>query len=208
MASGSSSAERPMPSSATRMRVSPPPSACTSIRVAPASSAFSTSSLTALAGRSTTSPAAMRLTVSGGRRRIGMARLSADGQYRAIPERRMSPLYGPCRPLLALLLTAALAAPAAAQAPIAPAKPDPNDPDAVVVEELVVMGRLPGPAWWTVSDGAATVYVLGAPSLAPKRMQWDRALFERRLEGANLVVLPFQDVKVTVTGAVGAACNF
>ena len=40
--------------------------------VAPASSAFSTSSFTALAGRSTTSPAAMRLTVSGGRRRIGM----------------------------------------------------------------------------------------------------------------------------------------
>ena len=34
--------------------------------------AFSTSSLTALAGRSTTSPAAMRLTVSGGRRRMGM----------------------------------------------------------------------------------------------------------------------------------------
>src|SRR5665213_1435821 len=43
------------------------------MREAPASSAFSTSSLTALAGRSTTSPAAMRLTVSGGRRRMGMA---------------------------------------------------------------------------------------------------------------------------------------
>ena len=36
------------------------------IRVAPASSAFSTSSFTALAGRSTTSPAAMRLTVVSG----------------------------------------------------------------------------------------------------------------------------------------------
>src|SRR5262249_12297969 len=35
----------------------------TSMRVAPASSAFSTSSLTTLAGRSTTSPAAMRLTM-------------------------------------------------------------------------------------------------------------------------------------------------
>jgi len=120
----------------------------------------------------------------------------------------MSPRCGRSRPLLGLVLAAALAAPAAAQVPITPARPDPNDPDAVVVEELVVMGRLPGPAWWTVSNGAATVYVLGAPSLAPKRMQWDRALFERRLEGANLVVLPFQDVKVTVTGAFGAAFNF
>ena len=43
-----------------------------SIREAPASMAFSTSSLTTLAGRSTTSPAAMRLTVSGERRRMGM----------------------------------------------------------------------------------------------------------------------------------------
>ncbi|MDB5434545.1 MAG: hypothetical protein JWR47_802 [Phenylobacterium sp.] len=120
----------------------------------------------------------------------------------------MSLRYGAGRPLLALVLAAALAAPAVAQVPIAPARPDPNDPDAVLVEELVVTGRLPGPAWWTVSDGAATVYVLGAPSLAPKHMEWDRAVFDRRLAGANLVILPFQDVKVTVTGAFGAAFNF
>lgn len=120
----------------------------------------------------------------------------------------MSLRSGLGRPLLALALAAALAAPAVAQVPIAPARPDPNDPDAVVVEELVVMGRLPGPAWWTVSDGDATVYVLGAPSLAPKHMEWDRALFERRLAGANRVILPFQDLKVTVAGSLGAAFNF
>jgi len=74
MATGSSSADRPQPSSATRIRVRPPPCASTSIRVAPASMALSTSSLMALAGRSTTSPAAMRLTVSGGRRRMGIKR--------------------------------------------------------------------------------------------------------------------------------------
>jgi len=43
-----------------------------SIRDAPASSAFSISSFTALAGRSTTSPAAMRLMVPSARRRICM----------------------------------------------------------------------------------------------------------------------------------------
>ena len=73
-ANGSSAAVMPWPSSATRMRDSPPCSAWISIRVAPASMAFSTSSLIALAGRSTTSPAAMRFTVSGGRRRMGMGR--------------------------------------------------------------------------------------------------------------------------------------
>lgn len=107
-----------------------------------------------------------------------------------------------------LVLAAALALPAMAQVPLSPARPDPNDPDAVLVEELVVMGRLPGPAWWTVSDSDTTVYVLGAPTLAPKHMAWDRTVFDRRLAGANLVIAPFQDVRVTVTGVFGAAFNY
>ena len=102
----------------------------------------------------------------------------------------------------------ALAAPAMAQVPPAASKPDPNDPDSVLVEELVVVGRLPGPAWWTVSNATTTVYVLGSPSLAPKRMSWDRAIFERHLAGANQVILPYQDVHVTFTGSIGAAFNY
>ncbi|MBS0361268.1 MAG: TraB/GumN family protein [Proteobacteria bacterium] len=112
------------------------------------------------------------------------------------------------RHLLAALLAAAVALPAWAQVPLTAARPDPNDPDSVIVEELVVTARLPGPAWWTVSNGSSTVYVLGSPSLAPKRMAWDRAVFERRLAGANEVILPFQDVHVTITGLFGAAFNF
>lgn len=85
--------------------------------------------------------------------------------------------------------------------------PTPVDPDATLVEELVVRGRLPGPAWWRVSDGDTMVYVLGVPSLAPKRMEWDRAIFERRLEGANVVILPFVNVRAKVGGSVGTAFN-
>src|SRR6478752_2961087 len=70
--SARSSAVIPLPSSATRMRRRPPPSVRTSIRRAPASSAFSTSSLTTLAGRSTTSPAAIRLTTASDSWRTGM----------------------------------------------------------------------------------------------------------------------------------------
>ncbi|MFL5298226.1 MAG: TraB/GumN family protein [Phenylobacterium sp.] len=102
----------------------------------------------------------------------------------------------------------ALAWPAAAHVELTPAGPAPYDPDAVVVEELVVHGKLPGPAWWTVSDADTTIYVLGSPTLAPKHMTWDRAVFERRLAGANMVIVPFQDVKVTMGGALGAAFNF
>jgi len=115
--------------------------------------------------------------------------------------------------LIALLL--ALAGPAAAQAPppagsvsIEPARPAPDDPDAVIVSELVVVARDKGPAWWTVSNGTSTVYVLGVPSIAPKHMQWDRSVFERRLKGANVVILPFQDVHVRFTNALGAAWNY
>ncbi len=104
----------------------------------------------------------------------------------------------------------AMAWPALAQegAPATPARQDPNDPDSVIVEELVVTARLPGPAWWTVSNATSTVYVLGAPSLAPKHMEWDRMVFARRLTGASEVIVPFQDVKVTALGALGAAFNF
>jgi hypothetical protein len=49
----------PAPSSATHSSLMPPPRIITSQRVALASSAFSISSFTALAGRSTTSPAAI-----------------------------------------------------------------------------------------------------------------------------------------------------
>lgn len=95
--------------------------------------------------------------------------------------------------------------PATAQTPAPPAAVD--DPDATLVEELVVRGRLPGPAWWRVVDADTTVYVLGVPSLAPKRMEWDRTIFERRLEGANVVVLPFVNVRAKLGGSLGTAFN-
>jgi len=106
--------------------------------------------------------------------------------------------------LAVLTLIAGLcAAPTHAQTPAAPDV----DPDGTLVEELVVTGRLPGPAWWRVTDADTTVYVLGVPSIAPKRMQWDRAIFERRLQGANVVVLPFVNVRAKVSGSIGTAIN-
>ena len=59
-ARGSWSAGMPLPSSVTRTKVMPPWLISTTTLDAPASTAFSTSSFTALAGRSTTSPAAIR----------------------------------------------------------------------------------------------------------------------------------------------------
>ena len=91
-----------------------------------------------------------------------------------------------------------LAAPAGAQTP---------DPDATLVEELVVTARLPGPAWWRVSDADTVVYVLGAPSVMPKSLAWDQSVLTRRLEGANRVILPFNEVGVGLLTIPGAAIN-
>src|SRR6266511_1104101 len=55
----------PLPLSTTRIRSMPPCSTSTSRRVLPASMAFSSNSLTTLAGRSMTSPAAILVTTDG-----------------------------------------------------------------------------------------------------------------------------------------------
>ncbi len=65
-----------------------------------------------------------------------------------------------------------------------------DDPQANVVEALVVSAKLPGPAWWRVSDGDTTIYVMGTPSALPKGMAWDKSVLERRLDGAFAVVTP------------------
>ena len=82
-ARSSSAAVMPAPSSLTAISVLPPSRSTISILRAPASIAFSTSSLTAAAGRSMTSPAAMRLTTTGGSWRIFIGLFYAiAGSYR------------------------------------------------------------------------------------------------------------------------------
>ena len=127
-------------------------------------------------------------------------KLSGQAQYRTIPARLLR--------AGALAFVLALGGAAQAQVDLTPTQPLPGDPDATLVEELVVTARDRGPAWWIVSDADTTIYVLGTPSLAPKGMVWDRAAFERRLQGANVVILPFQDIKVKTLGAIGSAFNY
>ena len=88
---------------------------------------------------------------------------------------------------LAMALTLALA-PFAARAQLAPGLPE--DPGAAVVEELVVQAKEPGPAWWVVTDGDSTVYILGMPRGGlPPKTAWDRRYLDRRLKGANSLIL-------------------
>ena len=95
----------------------------------------------------------------------------------------------------AFVTVAALAAVAAGSALAAPGA---VDPEATVVEALVSPTRLPGPAWWRISNPTSSVYVLGVPGAIPKGMAWDQSVVQRRLKGANEVILP-----PTVTAGVG-----
>ena len=85
--------------------------------------------------------------------------------------------------LAAVILAASVAAASAQTPPI-------DDVEAVESAELVVRGKLPGPAWWRVSDADTTVYVLGMPDALPKGQTWDQSVLQRRLKGANRVITP------------------
>jgi uncharacterized protein YbaP (TraB family) len=77
--------------------------------------------------------------------------------------------------------------------PTATAQPAPvsgDDPEGVLVEELVVASNLGGPAFWKVSDGDTTVYVLGVPGALPKGTKWDERRLAMRLDGAKALILP------------------
>jgi len=101
---------------------------------------------------------------------------------------------------LLIALAALFAAAPAAGARQAP----PADPDETLVEEFVVQGRLPGPAWWRVSDADTTVYVLGVPSAFPKGLDWNKVVLERRLEGASQIILPFNEIRIGLADIPGS----
>ena len=90
------------------------------------------------------------------------------------------------RMLCGLALTAALAAATSASAQVI------DDPEANVVDALVVNAKLPGPAWWRISDGDTTIYLLGALRAMPEGQGWDTGVLEHRLDGAFALITPPQ----------------
>ena len=65
-----------------------------------------------------------------------------------------------------------------------------DDPEGTLVEELVISSNLGGPAFWKVSDGDTTIYVLGVPGSLPKGTKWDERRLAMRLDGARALILP------------------
>ena len=85
---------------------------------------------------------------------------------------------------------AALAALALWATPLRAAAPPPEDPQATVVADLVVRAKVGGPAWWKVTSGGASVWVLGVPAALPKGLKWDQSALARRLAASRRLILP------------------
>lgn len=86
--------------------------------------------------------------------------------------------------LIAAFALASLAANAPAHAQVI------DDPEANLVEALVVNAKLPGPAWWRISDADTTIYILGTLAAMPKGASWDTSVLDRRLDGAFALIMP------------------
>jgi hypothetical protein len=60
----------------------------------------------------------------------------------------------------------------------------------VVLGEVVVTARSPGPAWWRVGKGQSLVWVLGLPDGLPKGFGWDARSLDQHLAGARRAIGP------------------
>lgn len=82
--------------------------------------------------------------------------------------------------------------------------------DVTVVEELIARPLTPGPAWWRVADADSAVWIMTEPFTTPRGLAWDRTVLERRMEGANQYISPF-DLSLldprSIVGMGGALLN-
>lgn len=92
------------------------------------------------------------------------------------------------RRLTAAVLTALFVMPFGAEAQTLPSV---DDPEATVLADLVVVAPTEGPAWWRVSKGESVVWIMGLPaSSTPKGLVWDHKALDRRMKGANALLVP------------------
>lgn len=62
--------------------------------------------------------------------------------------------------------------------------------DAVVLETLVVSGKMPGPGMWKVSRDGHTMWILGTLQPVPKRMEWESDEVAERIAAAEVILMP------------------
>ena len=90
---------------------------------------------------------------------------------------------------LTLIVLGALTDPVMAMADPVPSPPAVSD-ESAVVQELLVIGRHPGPALWRVAKGDSDVVIVGGLSPIPHLLQWNTIRVEHALEDSTVLFLP------------------
>jgi hypothetical protein len=80
-----------------------------------------------------------------------------------------------------------------------------QQPQSVLLDELVVTAPTPGPAWWRVSDDDSQVYVMVVPDVTVAGHPWDRRTLEKRMKGANVFIQPHALAVADLRSAPGMA---
>jgi uncharacterized protein YbaP (TraB family) len=88
------------------------------------------------------------------------------------------------RPLIFALLFMAVSAVSAGGSPA------PESPVQETLEEVVVSGEQAGPGLWQVKNGANTLWILGAHSPLPRKMQWRAREVEAVIARSQSVIAP------------------
>lgn len=65
-----------------------------------------------------------------------------------------------------------------------------DDAGALIVEEVVVTGRRPGPPLWRVTSAQNTLWLFGTVNPLPRSLEWDDASVTHLLDGAGGLLLP------------------
>jgi uncharacterized protein YbaP (TraB family) len=102
--------------------------------------------------------------------------------------------------LACMIAATAVAQPTASPAPLQ-AAPAPDE--SAVVQELLVVGRRPGPALWRVTRGGSEVVIVGGLSPIPHSLQWDHIRVEHALQDSTVLFLPPSTVRIGLFDAAG-----
>lgn len=79
---------------------------------------------------------------------------------------------------------------AATALPLAPVLARAADQVATLQVTAAPRDTLGGPAWWRVSDGDSTVWIMGTPDVFPLSVKWDQRALARHMQDARLLIVP------------------
>jgi uncharacterized protein YbaP (TraB family) len=65
-----------------------------------------------------------------------------------------------------------------------------NESEIIALKRVMVVGRVPGPDLWKVTNGENVLWILGTLSPLPKKLDWNSAPIKEVIESSQALLLP------------------